>query len=157
MTRTFLGGLAAIIIGAVYYYLALQIRETSLADTVGPAGVPKGFAFLMIGLGLALLIQDFVLRSAENLITANWREDRRRMLRATGLLLIGILYLLIVPFMGYLLTIAVLVIAVAAYQGAPMSLKLAGIGFGGALMLWITFVWLLGIPMPAGSIMSGLF
>lgn len=157
MTKTFLGGLAAIIIGAVYYYLALQIRETSLADTVGPAGVPKGFAFLMIGLGVALLIQSFVLRSAENPIAAHWREDRRRMLRASGLLLIGILYLLIVPFMGYLLTIAVLVMAVAAYQGAAMSLKLAGIGFGGALMLWITFVWLLRIPMPAGSIMSGLF
>lgn len=149
--------MAAIIIGAVYYYLALQIRETSLADTVGPAGVPKGFAFIMIGLGLALIVQSLVMRHGEPLITAHWNEDRRRMLRAGGLLLIGVLYLLIVPLLGYLLTIAFLVMAVAAYQGAPVSLKLMGIGLGGALALWTTFVWLLRIPMPVGSIMSGLF
>lgn len=157
MTRTFLGGIATIIVGLAYFYLALQIRETSLADSVGPAGVPKGFAVLMIGLGVVLTVQGLVVRSTENTIASGWNEDRRRMLRAAGLLSIGILYLLIVPLAGYLLTISLLIMAVAAYQGAPVSLKLVGIGLGGALVLWTTFVWLLRIPMPAGSIVSGLF
>lgn len=149
--------MAAIVVGSAYFYLATQIRETSLADTVGPAGVPKGFAFLMIGLGLALAVQSLIMRSVGDRVAPSWNEDRRRLLRAGGLLLIGILYLLIVPFAGYFLTITLLIMAVAAYQGAPLSLRLVAIGFGGAAALWTTFVWLLGIPMPAGSVALGLF
>ncbi len=156
MTRTFLGGMAAIVIGSVYYYLALQIRETSLADTVGPAGVPKGFALIMIALGAVLAVQGFIMRRGEAPIAVHWNDDRRRIMRAGGLLLIGVLYLAIVPHLGYLLTVALLVMAVAAYQGVPVSLKLVGIGAGGALALWVIFAWLLGIPMPHGSIVQSL-
>ena len=129
--------------------LAFQIRATSLADATGPAGLPKAYGVLMIGLGLALaleglLVPDRARTGAERI------DDRRRILRAAGLLALGIGYLLIVPYAGYILSITLLIIAVAAYQGVKPSAELLGIGFGGALVLWATFVWLLGIPLPAG-------
>lgn len=136
-------------IGAVYLLLAFDIRATSLADSTGPAGLPKAYGFLTIGLGLILSLQALIKRAGDEDLPEPG-EDRRRILRAAGLLAFGIGYLLIVPHAGYILSITLLIIAVAAYQGSPLSLRLVGIGFAGALVLWATFVWLLGIPLPAG-------
>jgi putative tricarboxylic transport membrane protein len=54
MGRDLIGGLAAILIGAGYLAMALQIRASALSDSVGPAGFPKLLAAIMIGLGVIL-------------------------------------------------------------------------------------------------------
>lgn len=149
MNRTLVGGLLAMAVGGVYLLFAFQIRTTSLADSTGPAGLPKAYGLLMIALGLALSIEALLSGGDDKEISTK-ADGRRRILRAAGLLTIGIVYLLIVPHAGYILSITLLIIAVAAYQGMPLSLRLIGIGFGGATALWATFVWLLGIPLPAG-------
>lgn len=137
-------------IGALYLYFAFQIRETSLADATGPAGLPKAYGVLMIVLGAILSLQAAFSRPPTGEAAPSASEDIGRILRAAGLLAIGIGYILVVPYTGYLLSITALIIAVAAYQGIPFSPRLLGIGAGGAAALWVTFVWLLGIPMPSG-------
>jgi hypothetical protein len=69
---------------------------------------------------------------------------------AAGLLAIGIAYLLVVEALGYLVSIALLLIGVALYQGAAAGWRLPLIGIGGALFLWALFVLVLGVSMPRG-------
>ncbi|MDQ3557843.1 MAG: tripartite tricarboxylate transporter TctB family protein, partial [Pseudomonadota bacterium] len=83
-------------------------------------------------------------------------EDRpqglRSVARAGGMLLLGIGYLLIVRFLGYVPSIALLMIAATLYLGTPFSWRVPAIGVAGALVYWLVFVWLLGIPLPAGRL-----
>ena len=44
-------------IGSGYLWMAYQIRQSALDDAVGPAGLPKVLAVLMIGLGAMLCLK----------------------------------------------------------------------------------------------------
>ena len=68
--------------------------------------------------------------------------------RAAGTLAIGAGYVLIVNILGYWLSLVLLLPAMAAYQGEPISRRLALISIAGATVFLLLFVWLLGIPMP---------
>ena len=68
--------------------------------------------------------------------------------RAAGTLTIGAGYVLLVNVLGYWLSLALLLPAMAAYQGEPIGQRLALISIAGATVFWVLFVWLLGIPMP---------
>jgi hypothetical protein len=72
------------------------------------------------------------------------------LVRAGGMLAIGIVYLLIVRTLGYAPAIALLIAAAALYGGAALSWRLFAIAVTGAVLYWLVFVWLLGIPLPGG-------
>ena len=63
---------------------------------------------------------------------------------------IGIGYLLIVGHLGYLPAVAILIGAVALYQGVRFSWHTPVIAIGGSAALWAVFELLLGVDMPAG-------
>ena len=160
ITRDMAGGAAASLIGAFYLYYASQLRPSSLADSVGPQGLPLVYGWLTLGLGLILLAQALVglLRAspAERAKQADaWAGQGRRTLWAAGLLAFAVGYLLIVEALGYLLSLAVLIPAVAIYLGARIGWRPVAVGVGGAVVLWLMFDKLLGVDMPEG-ILRGL-
>jgi hypothetical protein len=65
-------------------------------------------------------------------------------------LALGIAYGASLPWLGYAASIAALVAATAAYQGAGFNRRVVTVAAGGAAFLWVLFVWLLGIPQPSG-------
>ncbi len=149
------GGAAASLIGALYLYYASQLRPSSLADSVGPQGLPLVYGWLTLGLGLILLAQALfaVLRAspAERAEQAKaWAGQGLRTLWAAGLLAFAVGYLLIVEALGYLLSLAVLIPAVAIYLGARIGWQPVAVGVGGAVVLWLRFDKLLGVDMPEG-------
>ena len=160
ITRDTVGGAAASLIGAFYLYHASQLRPSSLADSVGPQGLPLFYGWLMLGLGLILLAQSLVaaLRAApaerEKRVDA-WAGQGRRTLWAAGLLAFAVAYLLTVETLGYLISLAVLIPAVAIYLGARIRWRPVAVGLGGAVVLWLMFDKLLGVGMPEG-ILRGL-
>jgi putative tricarboxylic transport membrane protein len=168
MTRDLVGGILAILIGASYFAFALQIRASSLADGVGPAGLPKVLGILMIGLGIVLCAQALLSARrralplpADARVAGDSDSDdalRRSGLagpaRAGGLLAIGIVYLLIVRTVGYVPAIAVLIITAALYGGAAPGWRVVAIGLAGAIFYYVLFVLVLGIPLPAGDLLS---
>jgi hypothetical protein len=115
----------------------------------------------VLGLGLILLAQSFVavLRPPSLGRTAaqrkEWEGQGRRTLWAAGLLAFAVGYLLIVEALGYLLSLAVLIPAVAIYLGARLGWRPVAVGVGGAVVLWLMFDKLLGVDMPEG-ILRGL-
>ncbi|CAH2400788.1 tripartite tricarboxylate transporter TctB family protein [Mesorhizobium escarrei] len=170
MTRELMGGLLAILLGGGYFAMALQIRASALADTVGPAGLPKVLALLMIFLGLVLSAQALLSGrrksrpAAEPASAADADADAdpgdeiqgglAGLARAGGLLAIGIGYLLIVRTVGYVPAIAALIVAATLYGGAALSWRVFAIGIAGAVLYYTLFVLMLGIPLPAGHLIS---
>jgi putative tricarboxylic transport membrane protein len=156
-TRDFVGGIGTMVIGLAYYIYAAQIRSSALDDSVGPAGLPKVYGMIMIGLGLVIaagaILKVLRTRSVGLPVKSEWTGQGTKILLASGLLLIGIVYLLLVPLIGYALGIALLIFATAFYQGAPRSWRLIAIPVGGAIVLWCIFVLLLDVSMPSGSLL----
>jgi hypothetical protein len=153
LTRNLVGGIVSMLLGAVYTYFAYGIRASALADTMGAGGVPRVYGWLMVVLGAILSIQSILvyLRSPEKKsLASEWQGQGLKIIKAGGLVCIGIVYLLIVNNFGYLPSIALLLIVVALYRGAPMGLRLIATGIGGAIFLWIIFAVVLGVRMPSG-------
>ena len=69
---------------------------------------------------------------------------------AAGMLVIGIVYLAVVPWTGYILALAGLIAATTYYQGGGLSGRVALVALSGAVFFWILFVAVLGIPHPPG-------
>src|SRR5688572_7361708 len=164
MPRNLIGGIATIIIGVAYLVMAQGLRASALSDSVGPAGFPKALAYALIILGIVLCAQSLVaIRAKRSAAVAGGPsapadgaadgEDFggvRGVLKAAGMLALGVLYLIIVRYLGYVPSIALLIIAASLYLGTPFSWRVVAIGIAGAIVYWIVFVWILGIPQPPG-------
>jgi len=70
--------------------------------------------------------------------------------RAAGTLLIGIAYLLLVPYIGYPVAVFMVVFWTILYFREPLSRKVVMTAFGAGVFFWLLFVILFKIPMPMG-------
>ncbi|GLQ39723.1 hypothetical protein GCM10007908_33430 [Rhizobium albus] len=157
LTRDFVGGVATIVIGAVYLYFAYQLRVSALDDSMGPGGLPRIYGWLLVGLGSILVIQALVARSlaapaGAEPVKGEWDGQGRKIAYAAGLLVIAMGYIFIVETVGYLVSVGLLIVTTALYLGAGFSGRLLAIGIGGAVFLYAMFVSLLGVRMPAGML-----
>ncbi|KZD07551.1 hypothetical protein AUP45_03950 [Thalassospira xiamenensis] len=160
ITRNVVGGAIATLVGLIYIYFAMQIRVSALSDSFGPRGLPIVYGILISGLGVLLVLQsifELARKSQEerkSFLEEEWKGTGFRMARAAGLLAIAVLFLLVVNYLGYAVSIALVIAAVSIYMGAAPSIRLFLIAVGGATLMWLIFVWLLGVRMPTGIFAS---
>ncbi|MEP7454023.1 tripartite tricarboxylate transporter TctB family protein [Phyllobacterium sp. SB3] len=159
MNKDVVSGAILIAVSGIYYAWSNQIAESTLSDEVGAAGLPHVLAILLAILG-ALLIVRALLASAARTASASGSDDddhnNAGLPRAIGFLLLGALYVFILPFTGYITGVALLIAAVAIYEGAPRNWTVPVAAIGGGLLYWAIFVKLLGVHQPAGTIFQGL-
>jgi hypothetical protein len=153
--RDLLFGTATLVVAAVYYGLAVSIPQSDLADPVGPQGLPRVYALLLAALSLILIARS--VRSAkspndgrQNPEPLGSLDPGSRMLRVIGMLLIGIAYIVILPWLGYLLSVAALITATIYFQGGSINGRSILVALSGAALFWLLFIWLLRIQYPAG-------
>ena len=141
-----------LIVAAGYFVASGEINRSALADEVGAAGVPVVYAATLAGLAVALAIKALIAArfGAGTSGDGNFARVRRRLVRAAGMLAIGVAYLAVVAVAGYLLTLVAVVAVVALYQGERLGWRLAGIAAGGGVLFFVFFDRLLGVDMPAG-------
>ena len=141
-----------LIVAAAYFVAAGEINRSALADEVGAAGVPVVYAATLAGLAVALAIKALVAAKFGGGTSRDGDSAgvRRRLVRAAGMLAIGVAYLAVVAVAGYLLTLVAVIALVALYQGERMGWRLAGIAAGGGVLFFVFFDRLLGVDMPAG-------
>jgi hypothetical protein len=149
------GGLALLVIAALYYHFGLDIQHSSLSDTVGADGFPKRLAFVLGALALVLVLKSSVrcvlaVRRNELRMSLD-PEQSRAVLRMLGLAVLLTAFLWLLPKAGYPLSVGLLIVAVALYQRQPFSWRVLVAGAGGACMFWLLFVCLLGVLMPTGT------
>ena len=142
-------GVVALAIAATYYLLARGIPGSLLDDVVGSRGLPIVYAVALAGLAFVQIARALVSArpGAPRSTTSASGAFNRSML---GTLALGAAYGVLLPWLGYAVSIGVLLAATAAYQGAGLNRRVVLVAAGGAAFLWALFVWLLGIPQPAG-------
>ncbi len=146
MNRDLAFGAACLALAAGYYVMAAAIPESALADAVGPQGLPKTYAFVLAALSSVLILKS--LNRSKGVLAAP--KHASPILRVAGMLLIGILYLAVVPWLGYVVALAGLIAATTYYQGGGLNGRVAIVALSGALFFWVLFVAVLGIPHPPG-------
>lgn len=152
--RDFVCGILVILLAAVYFLLTTGIQTSMLADDVGPDGLPRAYALVLGALGAALTLRSLPkwkaapAPSAEDLDKRT--KDRFQTRRALGMLLIGVFYIISAQVVGYAISIALVIMIAAIYQGTRATPRLAMTAILGALGLWVVFVWLLHIQQPVG-------
>jgi hypothetical protein len=165
--RDLVFGAATIVLGAGYYLLAGRIPESQLTDAIGPRGLPRTYAVLLAALALVLIIRSVIskvrlkpdptsvggIRLQPDLRARGIRlqpDSRSTMLRVAGMLAIGVIYIVVVPWLGYLLSLAGLIFATTYCQGGAVNRQVAIVALSGAVFCWALFVRLMGIAQPAG-------
>ena len=162
LDRDFWVGLVMLLAAAIYWFEADKIRISPLDGPVNAAGLPKSLAFALGGLALVLIIRSAVSAAAGINSAAQAQSDSsardilRPHLRAVGMLVIGVGYLLAVSWLGYAATIIALLLAVSLYNGARLDLRTAAFAVCGGVFFHFFFVEFLGIPLPAGAILEPL-
>ena len=155
MQRDLVLGCATLALAAGYYLMAARIQQSDIADVVGPQGLPRTYAALLAVLSIILIVRSAARRRFLDApdtapVTARPGVQRGVAWRVVGMLMNGVIYILVVPWLGYILSIAALIAATVYYQGGGLNRRVAAVAVGGALLLWLLFVRLLHISHPAG-------
>ena len=152
MRRDWITGLILIALALVYYKMAEALPRSLLSDEVGAEGFPKLLAISLFLLSTFLMLTGFLKRQsgAAAEVREKGKTEKQAALKAGGMLLLGIGYLLSISWIGYPLAAGLLIASVLLYQKETLSLKViltAGIG---GIFFWLFFVFALKIPMPMG-------
>ncbi|MEM7045366.1 MAG: tripartite tricarboxylate transporter TctB family protein [Pseudomonadota bacterium] len=152
-------GLVMMLVAAVYWLEADKIKISPLDGPVGASGLPKSLAYALGALSLILIGRSLVSalmtpKSASEKAAdePSLADTMRPHLRAVGMLGIGAAYLLLVSWLGYIVAIAALLLAVSLYIGAAWTFRTLLIAVGGGILYYLLFVQFLGIPLPPGKI-----
>jgi putative tricarboxylic transport membrane protein len=152
MPRDAAVGAVVLAFAGLYWLAAGSIRHSSLEDSIGADGLPNTLAALLAGLAILLIVRSLVLRPRPAREPAGEApaETPRAHLRAVGMLALGVAYLLVVPTLGYAVSVALLVAAVALYNHQALSPRLAVVAILVAAGFYLLFVQVLNIPLPSG-------
>lgn len=166
MKQDLAGGLGLLTIAGLYAAGTARINDNALSDDVGAAGLPWMLAILLAAVAVALIARALLAGCAAGVPAAalaggtaaadeDEEDEAAPIPRAVGLLLFGFAYIAILPFAGYLPSVALLIIGIGLYEGTAWTWKLPAIAFAGAALYWTIFVKLLGVHQPAGLFFSG--
>ena len=161
--RDLVFGGAGLAISILYYWMATLVPVSQLADAIGPQGLPKVYAVILAALSLILLVRNARdpgsgIRDPEGSgkppaagpPRSPIPDPRSRSFRAAGMLLIGIVYIVLAPWLGYLLSISGLIFATTYYQGGTVGRQAALVALCGGVFFWVLFVAFMGIAQPPG-------
>lgn len=155
--RDLIGAGIALALAGAYWIGATHIHKSSLIGKgVGADALPRGLAIALAVLAVVLVLQTFIQRRRGALpedapASPEARaEARHKHLRAAGMFLIGLGFLIAVGYVGYIPAVFAMICVAAVYNGRPMSWRLAAIAAGLTATLYVLFDIVLKIPMPEG-------
>ena len=153
MNKDFAFGTLTLALSAGYYRMAARIPESQLADAIGPQGLPRTYAVLLAVLSLILIARSLIRGTkarGTGLRTSTETRPPYVIGRVAGMLAIGVAYIVVVPWLGYLLSLAGLIFATTYYQGGSINRQVTIVAFSGAIFCWVLFVLLMRIPQQPG-------
>jgi hypothetical protein len=146
----------AAVFAASYIAAARGIEDSMLSDEVGAGGVPQGVGIAMLVAAIALFARTFIV-APKPAGKSDHEEGEEALpwaavlLRTSGLVLILIVYGLLLPRLGYPVTVSLLVLASGLLAGAAPRWPLLVFAAASGPALWAMFDWALKVRMPVGS------
>jgi hypothetical protein len=134
-----------------YLVAAGSIEDSMLADTVGAGGVPRAVGIAMLIAAVALFARTLVRRDAATQADAS-DSLTGAVFRTLALVAILVLYGVLLPILGYPLTVSLLVLAVGWLAGAALKWPLFLCAAFSGPILWAVFDRLLQVRMLVGSL-----
>lgn len=160
MNKDLVAGVLFLIACIVFYMLAAAFPVSALDTTVSAGAFPKMLAIAGGALSLLLIGSGLLKARAKPAVVADIPLDDedeggdlnklRTHKRALGLLVILSAYVALVGSLGYILSIFLLIGAVALYHGIKASWQLLLLAALGALAFWGLFAQVLGVRLPSG-------
>jgi putative tricarboxylic transport membrane protein len=152
-------GLGALLIVAAVLALvqAVSVRSVGSSFVLGP-----GFFPLLIGILLALVGGTLVVRAALRLRSASTQEEekeeeaeaedapRGRLVRIGVLLVLLVVFAVLLPFAGYVVSSALLFTGTALLLGSPHRWRTLAAGWTLAAVVFLAFDRLIGLTLPTG-------
>ncbi|MCB4770131.1 tripartite tricarboxylate transporter TctB family protein [Ancylobacter sp. Lp-2] len=157
MNKDTWSGVVLLAVAGAYYWATGAIPDSTLEDEVGAVGLPHVLAAALAVLGLVLLVRGALAARTEAAGGPEDEERDARLPRALGFLALGAAYVLLLPYVGYFIAVALLIGSVTLYEGAPRRWTVPVAALGGAALYWAVFVKLLGVSQPVGTLFQGLF
>lgn len=146
MRKDLVSSAILLFIAGLYYLGATGISASTLEDEVGPRGFPVVLAALLAMVALAIGVRALVTAPvvvAEKEAEAPWP-------RALAMLAIGVLYIPAAGLLGYWLSVLLLLLVVALFEGMRPSWRMFVVAAGGAAFFWLLFDVVLGVRQPEG-------
>lgn len=156
-------GALGLVFSLAYIAKANSIEDSLLADAVGASGVPVGIGSLMAAASAVLLVKALMPVASKQVADAAGRGDGtthvaqtpekaslRPHLLAAGLVAILVAYMLVLPLLGYVVSIGLMAAAVAWFAGGREAKTLLGFALLTGPLLWFLFDFALKVRMPAG-------
>lgn len=155
--KDLIGAGICLALAGAYWIGATHIHKSSLIGKgVGADALPRGLAIALAVLSVILILQNVLQRRKGPLpedapaTREQLAEARHKHLRAAGMFLIGLGFLLAVGYVGYIPAIFAMICITVVYNGRPMSWRIAGIAAVITAVLYVLFDIVLKIPMPEG-------
>jgi hypothetical protein len=144
-------GIVLLAIAGIYWLGADAIPRSPLGGGVGAEGLPKALAYALAALSAILIVRSVWAKAAggEQPLPGE-AQGWRGHLRALGILVLGIAYIALLPYLGYALSIILLVGIAAWYNGKPLSWELVATAVVTGIAFYLLFVLFLDIRLPAG-------
>ncbi len=153
-----IAALAGIVLSLAYVWQARSIEDSLLADEVGAGGVPTGVGLVLLAASLGLFIKSLLswfkaapggpepVQEQAKTEDQAWYPHRK----ALGLLAILGCYVALLPWLGYVVSIGLMAVAVVRFDGVRINRTLLVFALVIGPVLWFLFSYLLQVRMPAG-------
>lgn len=149
MTKNLTAGIFAVVLGAAYLIGAFMVPVYEAGDQVGPRAFPFLVAAIVIVSGAALIVKD--LREAERApFSWGFSADPVLWLRILAIMALGIVYGLVLDWLGYLIATFFFMVGVCALINVGkhgQNLLIAAIF---AVITFIVFAMVLNLSLPRG-------
>jgi putative tricarboxylic transport membrane protein len=136
---------------------AASLRDVGSSLILGPAAFPLLIGLLLVLVGAALIVRAALrLRQAEAPAEAADADDaedgsqRGRLIRVGLLLVLLIVFALLLPYAGYVVSSALLFTGTALLLGSPHRWRTLAAGWTLAAVVFVAFDRLIGLTLPTG-------
>lgn len=148
--RDLLASAILLLIAGAYCWATLQIPSSTLDDGVGPRGFPLALTVALVVVAAALAVRALTVARVDTRVPDAAKEAEARWPQALGVLVFGALYIPAAAVLGYPLALFLLLLAVPLYEGMRFSWRVPIVAAGGAAVLYVLFVVVLGVRQPEG-------
>jgi putative tricarboxylic transport membrane protein len=149
MTKDMTAGIVSVVLGVGYLIGTFRITVPEAADMTGPRVFPFMISVAMLACGLALILKDV---RSKNRQPFSWRiaAERGIWLRILFTIAAGIVYGLVLDWLGYLIATFFFMMFVASIINLGRHLQNAIIAVAFSTISFVGFAVVLKLSLPRG-------
>lgn len=151
LTKNKVTGLAALIVGVVYFFATRALPESAVADPIGPRAFPYIVAVCLMLVGLVLVLKKEKLTEKNRAVIFTWATEKEVVMDIVWTCLAGLAFGLILEPVGYLISTTLFMTAMMFITYGPSRLFFnIAIALTFSLSTYGLFFGLLDVSLPRG-------